>query len=125
MVPGHVASLVRIVGYVEQLARNLALAIVYGQFPVPAPQTKVRTTMEIPEESAVLRCTGPISNERPDIRAVVQGILLRPRADELSRETLAVAISLDAAPEDGAHVLEATIDGEPIVLGLSRVPSES
>jgi isoleucyl-tRNA synthetase len=43
---------------------------------------------------------------------------VRPRVEELSRETLAVDVSLGASPASGAHVREVQIDGEPLVLGL-------
>ena len=44
---------------------------------------------------------------------------VRPRSEELGRETLAVEVVFGVAPEDGAHVLEASIDGEALVVGLS------
>jgi isoleucyl-tRNA synthetase len=44
---------------------------------------------------------------------------VRPRVDALARETLAVELQLDAAPERGAHVREVTIDGEALRLGLA------
>jgi isoleucyl-tRNA synthetase len=43
---------------------------------------------------------------------------VRPRLDELSRETLAVEVILDAPPEEGADEREFSIDGEPLTLGL-------
>ena len=43
---------------------------------------------------------------------------VRPRADDLGRETLAVDVRIGAPPEAGAHVHEATIEGEPLRLGL-------
>ncbi len=43
---------------------------------------------------------------------------VRPRAEELGRETLAVAVEVGKPPEEGARVLEATIEGEPLRLGL-------
>jgi isoleucyl-tRNA synthetase len=58
------------------------------------------------------------------IRITLQGApalldAVRSRAEELGRETLAVEVRLDAPPDDGAHVSEATIDGEPLTLGLT------
>jgi isoleucyl-tRNA synthetase len=50
---------------------------------------------------------------------------VRPRVEDLGRETLAVEVALGVAPEEGAHVLEATIDGEALVLGLSRAVATS
>jgi isoleucyl-tRNA synthetase len=44
---------------------------------------------------------------------------VRPRLDELAHDTLADEVTLDAAPRDGAHVSEVTIDGEPLTLGLT------
>jgi isoleucyl-tRNA synthetase len=46
---------------------------------------------------------------------------VRPRVDLLSRETLAVAVTLGAAPAGGAHVREVTIDGDPLTLGVEPV----
>jgi isoleucyl-tRNA synthetase len=46
---------------------------------------------------------------------------VRPRLDALGRETLAVEVSLDAPPAAGAHVSEATVAGEALTLGLTRV----
>jgi isoleucyl-tRNA synthetase len=43
---------------------------------------------------------------------------VRPRVEALSRETLAVDVTLDAAPGAGAHVSEVSIDGDPLTLGL-------
>jgi len=43
---------------------------------------------------------------------------VRPRAEALGRETLAEAVGVGAGPAPDAHVREATIDGEPLVLGL-------
>jgi isoleucyl-tRNA synthetase len=45
---------------------------------------------------------------------------VRPRAEALGRETLAVEIQIGAPPPAGAHVHEATIEGEPLRLGLLR-----
>jgi isoleucyl-tRNA synthetase len=44
---------------------------------------------------------------------------VRPRLDELGREALAVDVTLDAPPEQGAHQSEVSIDGEPLTIGLS------
>ena len=44
---------------------------------------------------------------------------VRPRIDELSREALAVEVALDAAPVDGAHTSEVSIDGEALTFGLT------
>jgi isoleucyl-tRNA synthetase len=44
---------------------------------------------------------------------------VRPRVEDLGRETLAVDVALDAPPVPGAHVREVTIDGESLTLGLS------
>ena len=46
---------------------------------------------------------------------------VRPRLDQLGRDTLATEITLDAEPSAGAHTSQATIDGEPLTLGLSLV----
>jgi isoleucyl-tRNA synthetase len=46
---------------------------------------------------------------------------VRPRVDELARETLAGEVELDAGPAEGAHVREVSIDGEPLTLGLTPV----
>jgi isoleucyl-tRNA synthetase len=43
---------------------------------------------------------------------------VRPRADALGRETLAVDVQVGAPPAAGAHVHEATIEGESLRLGL-------
>jgi isoleucyl-tRNA synthetase len=45
---------------------------------------------------------------------------VRPRAEVLGRETLAVDVQIGAPPPAGAHVHEATIEGEPLRLGLMR-----
>jgi isoleucyl-tRNA synthetase len=50
---------------------------------------------------------------------------VRPRVAELESETLAVEVGLGVPPEEGAHVLESTVDGEALVLGLSRVATAS
>ena len=44
---------------------------------------------------------------------------VRPRLNELAHDTLADEVNLDAAPRDGAHVSEVSIDGEPLTLGLT------
>jgi isoleucyl-tRNA synthetase len=44
---------------------------------------------------------------------------VRPRLDELSREALAVEVTLDAPPKPGDHRSEVSIDGEPLTIGLS------
>jgi isoleucyl-tRNA synthetase len=44
---------------------------------------------------------------------------VRPRVEDLSREALAVEITLDTAPVEGAHQREVGIDGEPLVVGLT------
>ncbi|MBW2579137.1 MAG: class I tRNA ligase family protein, partial [Deltaproteobacteria bacterium] len=44
---------------------------------------------------------------------------VRPRIDELSREALAVEVTLDAPPKQGDHQREVSIDGEPLTIGLS------
>jgi isoleucyl-tRNA synthetase len=46
---------------------------------------------------------------------------VRPRLDALARETLAVEVCLDTEPAPDARVSEASIDGEPLVLGLTLV----
>jgi isoleucyl-tRNA synthetase len=46
---------------------------------------------------------------------------VRPRVDELCRETLAVEVTLDAPPADAARVSEVSIDGEALTLGLTLV----
>jgi isoleucyl-tRNA synthetase len=46
---------------------------------------------------------------------------VRPRVDELCRETLALEARLGAAPGRGAEARELEIDGERLVLGLERV----
>jgi isoleucyl-tRNA synthetase len=43
---------------------------------------------------------------------------VRPRLEELGRETLSVDVALDAPPAPGAHVREAVIDGDSLTLGL-------
>ena len=43
---------------------------------------------------------------------------VRPRLDELSREALAIEVTLDASPEPGAHQREVSIDSEPLTIGL-------
>jgi isoleucyl-tRNA synthetase len=45
---------------------------------------------------------------------------VRPRAEALGRETLAVDVQVGAPPPAGAHVHEAVIEGEPLRLGLVR-----
>jgi isoleucyl-tRNA synthetase len=45
---------------------------------------------------------------------------VRPRLDELARETLAVSVALGAPPA-GAHVREVAIDGDPLTLGVEPV----
>jgi isoleucyl-tRNA synthetase len=44
---------------------------------------------------------------------------VRPRVEELGRETLSVDVALDAPPVSGAHVREAAIDGDSLTLGLT------
>ena len=44
---------------------------------------------------------------------------VRPRAEALAAETLAVDVVVGAPPAEGAHVRELSIDGEPLTLGLS------
>ncbi len=44
---------------------------------------------------------------------------VRPRVEELGRETLADDIELDAPPADGSHVREVEIDGHGLALGLT------
>ena len=46
---------------------------------------------------------------------------VRPRAEALGEETLAVEVVVGGDPVDGARVSEVTIDGEPLVLGLTLV----
>ncbi|MEM7409705.1 MAG: isoleucine--tRNA ligase [Myxococcota bacterium] len=46
---------------------------------------------------------------------------VRPRSEELGRETLAVEVHVGAAPPAGAELHEATIDGERLQLGVERV----
>jgi isoleucyl-tRNA synthetase len=46
---------------------------------------------------------------------------VRPRVEKLARETLAGEVSLDVGPAEGAHVREVSIDGEPLILGLTPV----
>ncbi len=43
---------------------------------------------------------------------------VRPRAEELKRETLALALALESAPVDGAEVRELAIDDRPLTIGL-------
>ena len=43
---------------------------------------------------------------------------VRPRVEELGRETLAVQVRVGVPPAEGAHVHEATIEGDPLRLGL-------
>jgi isoleucyl-tRNA synthetase len=45
---------------------------------------------------------------------------VRPRLDQLARETLAVEVSLGSPPAANARASEASIEGEPLVLGLRR-----
>jgi isoleucyl-tRNA synthetase len=44
---------------------------------------------------------------------------VRPRIDELSREALAVEVTLDAPPDHSDHRREVSIDGESLTIGLS------
>jgi isoleucyl-tRNA synthetase len=44
---------------------------------------------------------------------------VRPRVDQLSRETLAVEVGLGRPPAGGAHVRDVSIAGEPLTLGLT------
>jgi isoleucyl-tRNA synthetase len=46
---------------------------------------------------------------------------VRPRVEDLGREALAVEVTLDAAPVEGAQRREVSIDGEPLVIGLTPV----
>jgi isoleucyl-tRNA synthetase len=46
---------------------------------------------------------------------------VRPYAEELGRETLAVEVLLDTPASEEAHVSQATIDGESLILGLTLV----
>jgi isoleucyl-tRNA synthetase len=46
---------------------------------------------------------------------------VRPQAEVLGRETLAVDVSLGAEPVEGAHVRRDTIEGESLILGLTLV----
>ncbi len=46
---------------------------------------------------------------------------VRPRAEALSRETLAVGVEVGAPPAPGSHVSEAVIDGHALTLGLAVV----
>ena len=43
---------------------------------------------------------------------------VRPRLDELARETLAVQVELGEAPPEGAQVSETRVEGEILILGL-------
>jgi isoleucyl-tRNA synthetase len=43
---------------------------------------------------------------------------VRPRLDELARETLALDVAVGAAPPPGAHVREVSIDGDALRIGL-------
>ena len=45
---------------------------------------------------------------------------VRPRVEELGRETLAVEVSLGTPPAEGAFAQEARIEGETLQLGLAR-----
>jgi isoleucyl-tRNA synthetase len=44
---------------------------------------------------------------------------VRPRVEDLSREALAVEVTLDTSPLEGAHRCEVVIDGEALTLGLT------
>ena len=44
---------------------------------------------------------------------------VRPRVEALAREALAVDVSVGAEPPPGAHVREVSVEGDPLVLGLS------
>ena len=44
---------------------------------------------------------------------------VRPRVEALGSEALAVEVTLDASPAEGAHRREVSIDGEPLVIGLT------
>ncbi len=46
---------------------------------------------------------------------------VRPRVDALAAEALATEVTLGASPPEGAHVSEARIEGETLVLGLTLV----
>jgi isoleucyl-tRNA synthetase len=46
---------------------------------------------------------------------------VRPYVEELGRETLAVEVALDTPAGEEAHVSQATIEGEALVLGLTLV----
>jgi isoleucyl-tRNA synthetase len=46
---------------------------------------------------------------------------VRPRVEELARETLAGEVEVAAPPAEGAHVREVSIDGEPLTLGLTPI----
>ena len=47
---------------------------------------------------------------------------VRPRLEELARETLAVQVDLGEAPPEGAHVNETRVEGEVLTLGLRLAP---
>ncbi len=66
-----------------------------------------------------LEYTGRIRLTLRGASALVDAV--RPRADELARETLALQIGLDETPEPGAEVREVRIDGESLEIGLTRV----
>ena len=64
------------------------------------------------------------------IRLTLQGeerllAAVRPRVDELARETLAVEVGLGEAPREGAQVSETRVEGEVLKLGLSMAPDET
>ncbi|NRA09852.1 MAG: isoleucine--tRNA ligase [Myxococcales bacterium] len=64
------------------------------------------------------------------IRLTLQGeerllSAVRPRVDELARETLAVEVGLGEAPREGAQVSETRVEGEVLKLGLSMAPDET
>jgi isoleucyl-tRNA synthetase len=44
---------------------------------------------------------------------------VRPRAEALARETLAIEVALDASPVSGAHVRDVAIDGDSLTVGLT------
>jgi isoleucyl-tRNA synthetase len=46
---------------------------------------------------------------------------VRPRVDELARETLAVDVAIGAEPPASAEVREVAIDGLSLTLGLARL----
>ena len=63
------------------------------------------------------------------IRLTLQGeesllAAVRPRVDELARETLAVEVGLGETPREGAQVSETRVEGEVLTLGLSMAPDE-